>query len=442
MMQTIFPLSRLGDLTSKIGSGATPRGGERAYRNDGVPLIRSMNVYDLRFERDGLAFIDDEQAAALDHVMVARGDVLINITGASVARCCPAPQELAGARVNQHVAILRPRPELLDGRFLAYWLVAPDTKALLLSIARAGGTREALTKGGLQRFMVPAPAIAVQRRIASILGAYDELIDVNRRRIRLLEEVSRRLFEEWFVRFRFPGHSERSLQEARRDYTPNGWKLMPLGSVLSLTIGGTWGTDVADQENTCAVSIVRGTDFPGLREGNLHTVPRRFVSPRVLAKRKLSPRDVVMEVSGGSKDQPVGRVIFATQSLIGAFVDPVTLASFCRLLRVNDELASPYQVFWHLDRVYRTGFIETYQTQSTGIRNLKLGVMAENEVLCLPPPEIRAAFEEIIQPAMDALAVHSVQISALQRSRDFILPRLISGELSTTAAERELETVA
>lgn len=206
MTPTLFPLAPLQKVTLKIGSGATPRGGEQSYRSDGVPLIRSMNVYDLRFERDGLAFIDDGQAAALDNVAVTLGDVLINITGASVARCCVVPSEFAGARVNQHVAILRPRPDLLDGRFLAYWLVSADTKAQLLSLARVGGTREALTKGGLERFLVPIPQISVQRRIVSILGAYDDLIEINRRRIAVLEEMAQRLFEEWFVHARFPGH--------------------------------------------------------------------------------------------------------------------------------------------------------------------------------------------------------------------------------------------
>jgi type I restriction enzyme, S subunit len=102
-----------------------------------------MNVYDLRFEREGLAYLDTQQAASLDHVTVREGDVLINITGASVARCCTAPSDLVGARVNQHVAIIRPRAESLDGRFLSYVLVSPRYKSLLLSLASGGHTRGA-----------------------------------------------------------------------------------------------------------------------------------------------------------------------------------------------------------------------------------------------------------------------------------------------------------
>ena len=107
----------LGTHTSKIGSGATPLGGEAAYKKDGIALIRSMNVRDGHFFQHGLAFIDDQQAARLDGVVVEPDDVLLNITGASVARVCRAPRDVLPARVNQHVAIIRPTNGL-DQRFL------------------------------------------------------------------------------------------------------------------------------------------------------------------------------------------------------------------------------------------------------------------------------------------------------------------------------------
>src|SRR5690606_19503768 len=98
----------LKNITKKIGSGATPRGGKKAYKASGVSLIRSMNVHDRRFKADNLAFIDDTQAAELSNVTLQPNDVLINITGASIARCCVCPGEYLPGRVNQHVSILRP----------------------------------------------------------------------------------------------------------------------------------------------------------------------------------------------------------------------------------------------------------------------------------------------------------------------------------------------
>lgn len=145
---------RLGDVASKIGSGATPRGGDSAYKSEGIPLIRSMNVRDGAFSNKGLAFIDDEQASKLDNVIVEANDVLLNITGASVARVCIAPGDMNGARVNQHVAIIRCDDSLLP-EFLEAFLLLPSIKAKLLNIAEAGATRQAITKAQIQDFQVP-----------------------------------------------------------------------------------------------------------------------------------------------------------------------------------------------------------------------------------------------------------------------------------------------
>jgi restriction endonuclease S subunit len=147
-------MTPLAKLTTKIGSGATPRGGDAAYKDDGVPLIRSMNVRDGSFDRKGLAFLDDDQAVGLKNVIVQGKDVLLNMTGASVARVSLAPVELTGARVNQHVAIIRPLPELLP-EFLEAFLLLPSVKRKLLGIAEAGATRQAITKAQIEEFKVP-----------------------------------------------------------------------------------------------------------------------------------------------------------------------------------------------------------------------------------------------------------------------------------------------
>jgi len=109
---------KLGEITTKIGSGATPRGGNESYKTEGISLIRSMNVHDRFFKEKNLAFIDDKQAKELNNVMLEEDDVLLNITGASVARCCVMPKDYLPARVNQHVTIIRPKKEIIDSYFL------------------------------------------------------------------------------------------------------------------------------------------------------------------------------------------------------------------------------------------------------------------------------------------------------------------------------------
>src|SRR4051812_9516291 len=108
----------LGSITTKIGSGATPRGGKESYKADGISLIRSMNVYDFNFNWKELALIDESQANKLRNVVVKKNDILLNITGASVCRCCIVPNDVLPARVNQHVAIVRLNPDLANPKFV------------------------------------------------------------------------------------------------------------------------------------------------------------------------------------------------------------------------------------------------------------------------------------------------------------------------------------
>lgn len=159
----------LRSITSKIGSGATPRGGERVYRSSGIPLIRSMNVYCDGFRSDGLAYLDRGQASALDGVKVQAGDVLLNITGASIGRVTQAPPEMDGARVNQHVCIIRP-VKSVDPSFVARYLASPSMQAFIAG-ENYGATRQALTKGMIENISLPIPPLDEQRRIVAKLDS-------------------------------------------------------------------------------------------------------------------------------------------------------------------------------------------------------------------------------------------------------------------------------
>lgn len=193
---TRLPLS---ELTSKIGSGATPLGGEAAYQAEGISLIRSLNVHDGEFRRKDLAFLSREQADRLANVVVQSNDVLLNITGASVARCCTVPDDVLPARVNQHVSIIRPHADRLSSRFLQYLLISSGYKDRLLSVGEdAGATRQALTKAQLQSFVVEFPkSLQEQRRIVASLDEAFEGIAMAKANTEKNLQNARELFEAY-----------------------------------------------------------------------------------------------------------------------------------------------------------------------------------------------------------------------------------------------------
>ena len=167
---------KLGALTSKIGSGATPKGGRKVYIEEGCHLIRSMNVQYNEFKYEELAHITDEAAKQLNGVEIQKDDVLFNITGASIARCCVVPSDVLPARVNQHVSILRLNQEVLP-RFLSYIMNSPNHQQRLLEIGETGSTRQALTKTDLENHMICYPTIDSQTKIICTLDSLKSKVD-------------------------------------------------------------------------------------------------------------------------------------------------------------------------------------------------------------------------------------------------------------------------
>ena len=193
---------RLEDITKKIGSGATPKGGKESYKTDGIALIRSMNVHNIRFEYKDLAFIDDFQAKQLDNVIVQEDDVLFNITGASVTRTCVVPKEVIPARVNQHVSIIRPITSLVGPYFLCYMLMG-YYNVILDELANAGGsTRQAITKAQLEKFEIEIPTLSEQQQITEKLDALSErckaLEENYRQTVALTQDLKQALLKKAF----------------------------------------------------------------------------------------------------------------------------------------------------------------------------------------------------------------------------------------------------
>lgn len=157
----------LQSITSKIGSGSTPRGGKESYFNEGISLIRSLNIHDNNFLMKNLAFINDKQAAELSNVVVEESDVLLNITGASVCRCAIVPTKILPARVNQHVCILRCDLSYVTPYYLLHLIISNSFKRMLLNIAGTNGaTREALTKIQISELRIATPPITLQNQFA------------------------------------------------------------------------------------------------------------------------------------------------------------------------------------------------------------------------------------------------------------------------------------
>jgi len=399
---SVLPKVRIGEIAIKVGSGATPRGGKESYKADGISLIRSMNVYDLKFYYTDLAFIDKNQAKLLDNVTVKKDDVLLNITGASVARCCIVPDRILPARVNQHVAIIRLDKTKANPYFLQYCLVSPLYKDHLLSIAQGGATREALTKEKIEEFCIPFPNLSVQHKIAAILSAYDDLIENNLWRIKILEEMAQNIYREWFVNFRFPGHENTRFVDSPLGKIPEGWEVKCLGEV---------------SEN-----------YDKLRKplSSIDRAKRKGIYPYYGAAKVIDYIDDYIFDGKYLLVAEDGSVITDGQKPVLQYVDCKFWANnHVHILKGKGDISTEH-LYLALYHTNISGYI-------TGAAQPKISQANLNRIPFLMPKEtIMKSFNNIVINIFKQKMLFTNANVTLRQTRDILLPKLISGEVDVS----------
>ena len=231
---------KLADICQKIGSGATPRGGKEAYRAEGIALVRSQNVLDFSFSSDGLAYINDEQADKLRNVELQSGDVLLNITGDSVARACLMDDDYLPGLVNQHVAIIRVDESKAVNSYLLYYL--QWRKSHLLQLASAGATRNALTKGMIEQLEIDLPSLDEQRKVVGILDSIQNKIKLNHEINDNLQKQLYEIYKAWYQDFLCIDNL--TLIESPYGKIPQGWHYSMLGDLCkSVSVTHNFNTE-------------------------------------------------------------------------------------------------------------------------------------------------------------------------------------------------------
>lgn len=399
---------RLGDYCSKIGSGATPKGGSTVYKNKGVSFIRSQNVYNLTFTCNGLVHISDEAAEKLSGVTVEENDILLNITGDSVARICTVPREILPARVNQHVSIIRPSVKNINHKFLAYYLASPYMQAYMLNLAVGkGASRNALTKGMIEDFPVPLPPISIQIKIADILSAYDDLIENNQKQIKLLEEAAMRLYKEWFVDLRFPGYETTKIV----DGMPEGWMNVRIKDMGKVITGKTPSTLLEGNY---------GGDIPFVKIPDMHnTVFPLKIETRLSAKGANTQRN---------KFLPPNSIMvscIATVGLVCISHERCQTNQQINSIVLGDD-QNLYFLFFKMKRI--KSLLEGVGSSGATMTNVNK-TKFENLNIVRPRKKLISHFNDLAEPYFKSIFALSKQNEELEKSRNKLLPKLMSGEI-------------
>lgn len=412
------PLSEVAEIVSGYAFKSSEFG------DQGIPAIKIKNLRVGTVDLSEVQRVDEKHLAIPDRYHVRGGDVLISLTGSHLSQ----PNSVVG-RVARHS---RHYPECLLNQRVGKVIIKDNSKAELDYLFYALSERETVRAIAMkahgaanQANVSPAqvgtidillPPVAVQRRIACILGAYDALIEANRRRIAVLEEMARRLFEEWFVRYRFPGHQTRSLANG----IPEGWRRGNLG-------------DIVEQR--------RDTTFPGEHLASRIYVPVECIGRRTLALSETTPWT---EAQSSLQTFERGDILFGAMRAYFHKVAPAPSAGVtratCFVLRPRHRDLFAFALL----TMFRDETVAFASANSKGstIPYAQWTGSLERLPIAIPDEETLKGFNAVAQPSIDLITNLRDANVTLSASRDLLLPRLISGDLTVSGADRELEDAA
>lgn len=401
---------KLGEITSKIGSGATPKGGRDSYLGGNIALIRSQNVLDFSFSKLGLAYINEVQAEKLSNVEVYEKDVLLNITGDSVARVCIVPNNVLPARVNQHVAIIRGNDKV-DYRYLLYYL--QYIKPQLLSLSQGGATRNALTKKMIEELEVKMPSKGIQKEIVSILYALDSKIELNRRINDNLEQQTQALFKSWFVDNPKPNWSETTFSEVANFIGGYSYK----------------GEELTDSSNIAMVTI---KNFG--RNGGFKADGFKGIAPFV--KLKECHYANLFDILVAHTDLTQNADVIGNAELLLTYGRYDGIIFSMDLVKVLPKNNFPYRFLLAAmlkNKIFK-GHCLGY-VNGTTVLHLSKKALPNFEVK-IPPKAEAKTMNDALAPYYQRMAEVLQENDRLIHLRDTLLPKLMSGELNINAKSR------
>ena len=394
-------------------------------KNKGVPrpYLANINVrwgsFDLSDLRE-MRFEDKE----LDRYGLRDGDIVM-CEGGEPGRCAIWRGQSPGMMFQKALHRIRPNPSV-DTGYLYYALLLKGRSGGMDSYF-TGATIKHLPGEQLAKIEVLLPPLETQRRIAGVLGAYDDLIEVNRRRIAVLEEMARGLFTEWFTYLRFPGHETVAIEDTPDGPLPMGWQRCSIKEVYDGLYDGPHATPPPADDGPVFLGIGNITE-----SGRLDLSSIRHIAEEDFGKwtKRVTPQcgDIVF-----TYEATLNRYALIPKGFRGC------LGRRLALVRAKPAL-SRYLYLYFLSEKWRA-VISANTLSGATVDRIPLTKFPEFPML-LPDSSVIARFDKVVGPVLEQMEHLNQANVNLAAARDLLLPRLISGQLSVAQAKRELEAVA
>ncbi|MEX2607769.1 MAG: restriction endonuclease subunit S [Kiritimatiellia bacterium] len=403
MSENITTLGRI----AKIYSGFAFK--SKDLGSVGLPVVKIANIQDKRvLSKCKDHFPEELFEAKLQRYVLDESDILVAMTGAgSVGKIGKMPCVNGRYLVNQRVGIVRPDKHIADPKFV-YYAISQDHYEKELYALGLGAGQPNVSAQQIGSLKISLPNLPTQKRIAGILSAYDDLIENNLKRIRILEEMAQSLYREWFVHFRYPGHESDPLVDSALGPIPEGWEVKTVGEKFQTILGGTPSRKID--------SFWMGGTVPWINSGKVNELriisPTSYITEEALKKSaaKLMPvRTTLLAITGATLGQVSLLEIecSANQSVVG--------------ITDKDRKHSEWLYLFFCDQ------IESIIKHASGGAQQHINKDIVNSVkFRLPHHAIMKRFQKAVVPIFDEIQNLIVRNQTLRQTRDLLLPKLLT----------------
>lgn len=399
---------KLKDITTKITKGTTPSNIGATFTHEGINYFRSEMLGKSKYldKSSGMMFISENTHNKLKRSQIETGDILFSMAGIYLGKLAIVKAEDVPANTNQAVALIRFNKGVnID--YLYYFMVQKSFNSYVNCMS-AQAAQPNINLKQIGNLQIALPTDEQQKRITDILSTYDNLIENNNKRIKLLEQMAENLYKEWFVRFRFPGYEDVEFE----DGMPKGWVREKIGL----------------HYNTCSGGTPSRTHEEYYADGTIPWVKTGEIKDNII----IHTDECITEdgIKGSSaKLLPQGAVVMAMYGVnIGmlAYLDSeMTCNQACCVFSDKNEIISRHYLFHYLysirDYLLLIGFGAAQQ-------NLSQDLIKKVKIV-IPPTELIKKFDEQKEPLYQTIRALMMQNDKLIKQRDMLLPRLMSGKL-------------
>jgi type I restriction enzyme S subunit len=396
----------------EIGDGYRAKNSELG--TSGLPFLRVSNITD-HINVENVDILCESSVIKAGSKVSQSFDVLLTTKG-SVGRFAFVNSDTPRFVYSPQLSYWRVLKEsVIDPRFLFYWMHGKEYGNQAHKVKGLTDMADYVSLTEQRRMDITLPPLPVQQKISTILSTYDDLIDDNRRRIHLLEEMAKAVYQEWFVHFRFPGHETDQMVDSELGEIPKGWKVRRISEMVSTQYGYT---ESARKEEV-GPKYVRGMDINKTSYITWDTVPYCSIDAKSFEKYQLKDGDILV-----IRMADPGKVGIVEKEIDAVF------ASYLIRLKIEQDSLLPYFLFYTLSADRYQGFISGASTGTT--RKSASAPLITNFDIVMPSRILINAFEVFAKSARHFLNNLLDQNTVLNRTRDLLLPRLLSGEIDVS----------